>query len=61
MNILIFGIVSIFQIHLYDHDDESYSLTSWAIHGANFVVKLPELFNPQQKESLVSWIGMVIP
>jgi len=58
---LIFGKVSIFQIHVYDHTDESCDWMPWAAHVADFVTKLPELFNPQQKESLDLWMGMGIP
>ena len=50
-----------FQVHLNDHDDKSCGWMPWAAHVADFVEKLPELFNPQQKESLDLWMGMGIP
>jgi len=40
-----FGMVSIFQIALYDHVDESCSLMPWTTHVADFAMKLPALFN----------------
>ena len=58
---LIFVKVSIFQIHLYDHVDKPCDWIPWAAHVVDFVVELTELFNPQQKDSVVSWMGMVIP
>jgi len=61
MKSLILGKVLIFQIYLYDQEEKLCGWRSWATQVADFVVKLPELFNPQQKESHVSWIGMEIP
>ena len=59
--ILIFGIVSIFQIHLKFHGLPSTTCCSCTSQEADLVVKVPILLKPQQKESLISVIGIGIP
>jgi len=59
--ISILGIISMFQIYLYCHVSLSYGRVPCASHVADLVLNDLELFNPQQKESLIFVRGIGIP